>query len=121
MTSVFLHEQEAAKAKGQLSLDLLGGGNMDRRNEGDLPFLKPYVVATGESVPWKPMQAYMVEFSGEVETLNRAVTRLNGALYYGTDLVIVVIPATCDLERLGEVLKAEGGGKIFCAKALGPP
>lgn len=118
---VFLHEQEAAKAKGQLSLDLLGDGKKNRRNEGDLPFLRPYGVTTGESVSWQPMKAYMVEFSGDVEPLNRAVTKLNGALYYGTDVVIVVVPAAFDLERLGEVLKAEGGGKIFWANALGPP
>ena len=121
MKNIFEHEQEAAKAKGQLSLGLLGGGKMDRRNEGNLPFLRPYVVATGEPVPWQPMQAHMVEFSGHVEPLNRAVTKLNGVLYYGTDVVILVIPSSCDLDRLGEVLKAEGGGKIFRVSALGPP
>jgi hypothetical protein len=73
--------------------------------------------------PWHPMQTYHLVCSGDVEALSRAVAKLDGVVCPGdnTHGVQLVIPVTCDLDRLREMIKAEGGGEILWAAALGSP
>jgi len=73
--------------------------------------------------PWQPGQTYHLQCSGDVEALRRAVVKLDGVICPGdnTHGVQLVLPATCDLDRLREMIRAEGGGEIFWAAALGSP
>jgi hypothetical protein len=73
--------------------------------------------------PWCPMQTYHLECSGDVEALSRAVANLDGVVSPGNNTygVQLVIPSTYNIDHLREMVRAEGGGEILWAVALGSP
>ena len=126
MTSLFDHEVAKSRplfgdANGQLSLSLIGGGRSGLRKPYDLS-LERFGDATAESFHLLPMQAYRIAYSGAIETLHQAVTKLNGTLFYCANESIVVIPSDGHgLVPLEEILKSEDSGAIVWGAALGPP
>ncbi|MBP6421435.1 MAG: hypothetical protein KA271_00930 [Propionivibrio sp.] len=76
-------------------------------------------------VPWQPMKAYDVSFSGDIAALRAAVAQCGGVLYNYAESsrrVILVAPADVSLARIREILEMTGSDTIFLyAAELGPP
>ena len=72
-------------------------------------------------IPWEPLRAYSTLLRGDIETLYRVVTKLNGAVYVdGT----VVLPTRVDLDHLNNLLEREGDGTCIASWLetwAGPP
>ena len=86
-------------------------------------FMNCHGVAPPETVPWQPMKAYDVSFSGHIAALRAAVTQCGGVLYAESSCrVIVVVPADVSLAHIREILETGGNGAILLrGEELGPP
>ena len=99
------------------------GGFQCDIGQTELPFMNCHGVAPPETVPWQPMKAYDVSFSGDSAALRAAVTQCGGVLYAESSRrVIVVVPADVSLARIREILQTGGNGSMLLrGEELGPP
>jgi hypothetical protein len=109
--------------QNEAQIRLVAGGFQCDIGQTESSFMNCHGVAPPETVPWQPMKAYDVSFSGHIAALRAAVSQCGGVLYAESSRrVIVVVPADVSLARIREILETGGNGAILLrGEELGPP
>jgi hypothetical protein len=99
------------------------GGFQCDIGQTESPIMNCHGIAPPETIPWQPMKAYDVSYSGDIAALRAAVTQCGGVLYAESSRrVIVVVPADVSLARIREILETGGNGAMLLhGEELGPP
>lgn len=105
LPSVVAHYPRDLYSRDSSASEAKAKGKASRPNDGAWLYQPKNPVEPPASAPWEPVRTYFVSFLGDMESLYRAVTRLNGALYKDG---MVVVPASIGLADINSALKADG-------------